>query len=217
MTGTAGVRSGNRRIQVAQEINEGTDDPQESARPLPRPSIGRRRLLKGAIATTGGAVAAAYTPPTFRRLGMPVALAVSGPPVPVQGTLGFWKDGGAGQKSLWNAAGDLDWTAWAQKLGLAPAGPANPFVKTDAFTSVFAPHADLVGLTMQDVLEGPKQATEAQKAARALVASYLDASLYGAAYAYSQAQLKTMWQEAVTTDTPAAFEALKTQLEATYN
>lgn len=182
--------------------------------------MGRRRLLKGTAATAGGVALAAYTKPTLQPLGVPKALAVSGPSAPVQGSPGFWKDGGAGRSSLWNSLGDLDWTTWAQKLGLA-ATPANPFVKTDQFTSVFAAHPAVSGYTMQQLIEGVQGSTALEdavrKAARALVAAYLDASLYGPGYAYSQAQLKTMWQQAVTADTVGAFETLKAALEATYN
>ena len=142
---------------------------------------------------------------------------------PVQGSPGFWKDGGGGQTSLWDSVGDLHWNAWAQKLGLTSATPANPFVKSDPFTAVFAPHAAVSGYTMQQLLDGvkTKDSTEiedaARKAARSLVAAYLDASLYGPRYAYTQAQLTIMWQQTVTTNTKDAFEALKTQLEATYH
>ena len=198
--------------------------------------MGRRRLLKGTTAVVGGATLAAYTPPglfayarpTLRSLRVPVALAVSGIPVSgipaaVQGSPGFWKDNGKGQVPLWDSINDLDWKAWAQKLGLTAATPANPYVKTDPFTSVFAPHPAVAGLTMEQLIDGvkDKNSTElqdaARKAARALVASYLDASLYGPAYTYTQAQLKALWQQAVTTNTKAAFDALETQLEATYN
>ena len=198
----------------------GSTEPPHHAPPSPsqRP-MGRRRLLKRTVATAGGVALAAYTKPTLQPLGVPAALAVSGPPAPVQGSPGFWKDGG-GQSSLWNSLGDLHWTTWAQKLGLA-ATPANPFVKTDLFTSVFAAHPAVSGYTMQQLIEGVQGGTAledaARKAARALVAAYLDASLYGPGYAHSQAQLEAMWQQAVTADTKDAFEALKTTLEATYN
>lgn len=210
----------------------GADD-MRSAKPggvradVPPPSSrihrGRRRLLKGTVAIAGGVALAAYTRPTLRPLGVPVALAVSAPPEPVQGSPGFWKDGGKGQTSLWDSLNDVDWKDWAQKLGLAAATPANPFVKTDPFTSVFATHPAVSGYTMQQLLDGVKvkDATALEEAvrqaARSLVAAYLDASLYGAGYAYTQAQLKGLWQQAVTTNTKDAFETLKTTLEATYN
>jgi hypothetical protein len=184
--------------------------------------MGRRQLLQGTAAVAGGIALAAYTPPTLRRLGPAVALAVSGPelpgPVPpVQGSPGFWKDGGNGQTSLWNSLNDLDWKGWAQKLGLTSATPANPFVKTDLFTSIFVTHPDLVDLTMQQVIDEPKNSTDAQKAARALVAAYLNASLYGSNYPYTQAQLKSMWEQAVSDNSHASFETLKSELETTYN
>ena len=201
--------------------SEATDTSGGGTPPRSHPRVGRRQLLKGSAAVAGGMTLAAYTRPTLQPLGVPVALAVSAPPEPVQGSPGFWKDGGKGQTSLWDSLNDLDWKDWAQKLGLAAATPANPFVKTDPFTSIFAPHPAVSAYTMQQLLDGVKGGTEledaARQAARSLVAAYLDASLYGAGYAYTQAQLKTLWQQAIATNTKDAFETLKTTLEATYN
>jgi hypothetical protein len=69
---------------------------------------------------------------------------------------------------------------------------------------------------MEQVIEIGQGGTDAQKAARTVVTAYLDASLYGAQYAYTQAQIRGFWQEAVTTNTTAAFQALQQKLEATY-
>jgi len=207
-----------------QAAGERVDDQAVRSPALPKPT--RRRLLRGAVAVTGGVALAAYTKPTLRHLGVPGALAVSGSPEPlasVQGSPGFWKDNGNGQAPSWDSLDDLDWKAWAQKLGLTSATPANPYAKTDQFTSVFASHPAVSGFTMEQLLDGvkDKNSTElqdaARKAARALVAAYLDAALYGPAYAYTQPQLKDWWQQAVTTNTKDTFETLKTQLEATYN
>ena len=134
---------------------------------------------------------------------------------PVEGSPGYWKDNGQGQVSLWNTVSAPDWTAWLQKQGLSGSSN-NPYIKTNSFTSVFAAHPDLNGKTMQDAIESGQGGTAAQKAAGALVAAYLDASLYGSQYAYTTAQLVSLWQDAVNTNTDAAFDALKDKLEATY-
>lgn len=112
-------------------------------------------------------------------------------------------------------ASDPQWSAWVQ-TNTTGGDATNPFVTTTSFTTVFASHPDLAGLSMQDVIEVGQGGTAAQKAARALVASYLDSALYDGRYAYTEAQLKSLWQQAVTTNTPDAFDALKTTLEATY-
>lgn len=174
----------------------------------PRIRTGRRQLLKGMVAVADVVSLGGCRPRTLWQLGTTVALAVYEPPSPVQGSPGFWKDGGKRQTSLWNTVGDIDRTDWVRKPGPAPAAVSNPFVKADQFTVVFASHPGLVGLEMQDVLEGADGATDAQKAARACSGG-LGASRYGVGYPYTQTQPRSRWGQAVTEDTHAAFEALK--------
>ncbi len=113
---------------------------------------------------------------------------------PLQGcTPGFWQggsDGGqAGGQWLWNEVDDPDWTA-------SGGAGSNPYVWTTLFNDFFTPSSALDGLTMMDLVGTGGGPIDANKAARSLVAGYLDAS-WGMAYAYTTAELLAMWNAAV--------------------
>ncbi|MEX0683307.1 MAG: Ig-like domain-containing protein [Dehalococcoidia bacterium] len=124
-------------------------------------------------------------------------------------TPGFWQ-GGNGSK-LWNTSPDAQWTA-------ATNGLANPpFIHTTLFNSFFSAHADLNGLTMLDLVGTGGGPNPVRKAARSLVAAYLNASI-GLDYPYTTAQLSAMWNDANDgDDSDGEFLALHTQLDAANN
>ncbi|MFB6373513.1 MAG: hypothetical protein ABEN55_10445, partial [Bradymonadaceae bacterium] len=123
-------------------------------------------------------------------------------------TPGFWQ-GGTGAE-LWNTSSDPDWESHCGQ------GTANPFKHKTLFNDFFTSHPDLNGLEMFDLVkEGG--GTMAEKAARALVAAYLNASCNEIGYPFTQNELKTMWSNAVATNTDDAFEDLKNKLEEANN
>jgi uncharacterized repeat protein (TIGR01451 family) len=104
-------------------------------------------------------------------------------------TPGFWQ-GGNGIK-LWNTSPDPQWTA-----AKTPTGSANPpFIQTTLFNSFFTPHASLAGKTMLDIVGTGGGPNPAQKAARSLIAAYLNSSI-GLNYPYTPAQLTALWNAA---------------------
>lgn len=130
---------------------------------------------------------------------------------PTQGcTPGFWQggsDGGqAGGQWLWNDVNDPQW-------GLSGGEGTNPFIWTTAFNSFFTPHANLAGLTMMDLVNTGGTSDDVRKAARSLVAAYLNAS-WGVAYAYTTTELHTMWNAAVVS---GEFLALHIDLDGANN
>ncbi len=122
-------------------------------------------------------------------------------------TPGFWQ-GGVGIK-LWNTSPDAQWTA--------AGGAGNPpFIQTTLFNSFFTPHAFLNGRTMLDLVGTGGGPNPVRKAARSLVAGYLNAA-FGLGYPFTTAQLSAAWTAAVTAGTPAAFLALHIQLDEANN
>lgn len=122
-------------------------------------------------------------------------------------TPGFWQ-GGDGSK-LWNAVDDPDWTG-------AGGQGSNPFIHTTLFNSFFTPHPDLAGLTMMDLVGTGGGPNPVRKAARSLVAAYLNAS-FGIMmnYPLTPGELSSLWTAAVNTGTPT-FSDLHTMLDG-YN
>ncbi len=119
-------------------------------------------------------------------------------------TPGFWQ-GGVG-RYLWNTSPDPEWTA----VG----GVGNPpFIQTRLFNTFFTPHAFLNGRTMLELVGTGGGPNPVRKAARMLVAAYLNSS-FGMAYPFTPAQLSAMWAAAVANGTPAAFEAVHQTLGA---
>ncbi len=113
---------------------------------------------------------------------------------PLQGyTPGFWQggsDGGqAGGQWLWNEVNDPQWVA-SGGLG------TNPYIWTTFFNSFFAPYAGLADFDMMSLVGTGGGSDDFQKAARSLVAAYLNSS-WGMNYAYDTSDLLAMWAAAV--------------------
>jgi hypothetical protein len=181
-----------------------TDEPMKPvSTPDESTEISRREFMKGAAAAGVVIGADEYVKPTLKMLGVSrLASAASTPPpppppppqeTPKKGcTPGFWgnnsSNGQGGGVSWWNTSSDPDWSANG-------AGGTQPFSHGTLFTSVFTSHALLVGATMWDVVNGGGGEQPARRAARQLVAAYLNASF--GSYAYTRNQLRTMWTNAV--------------------
>ncbi len=153
------------------------------------------------MATTGaidcGALLLAVHDPVIPSIGYEVPLS-SGQAVgtgvdflnqPNQGcTPGFWQ-GGFGI-DLWNTANDPQWGP-----PRITNGSTNPFVQTTPFNSFFQPAFELAGMTMLDIVGTGGTEVEARKAARSLIAGYLNTTALSA-YPFSQTQLVSMWNAA---------------------
>jgi len=123
---------------------------------------------------------------------------------PAQGcTPGFWQGGNGtttGGSILWDEYGlasfaisDPDW--WASTSGSS----ANPFNHDDDFCSYFDCNAGDGGEVMWYYVNPdlwPNASDDFDKAARSLVAAYLNAS-YGINYAYTTGELQAMWDAAL--------------------
>jgi uncharacterized surface anchored protein len=115
-------------------------------------------------------------------------------------TPGFWQ-GGAGSQ-LWNEPNDPQWVY----------GGANPFIHTTVFNTFFPTVTDsrLAGKTMMDLVGSGGGSDWAVKAARDMVAAYLNESAFPDTYAAtSLGDLTTMWYAAVAGD-DATLEAFHT-------
>jgi hypothetical protein len=108
-------------------------------------------------------------------------------------TPGFWQGGSdsgtAGGRWLWNESDDPQWP-------LSGGQGTNPYIWTTPFNSFFTPYADLDGFDMMSLVGTGGGPDDFQKAARDLVAAYLNSS-WGMNYPYSPAQLSAMWTDAV--------------------
>jgi hypothetical protein len=123
---------------------------------------------------------------------------------PTQGcTPGFWQ-GGFGEQ-LWDQGPpDADWTTYG-------GNGTNPFIHSTLFNSFFASHPDLAGKTMLDLVGTGGGSKPAQKAARDVVAAYLNAS-WGMNFGLTPTQVADMWAAAVAAGTGGAFNNLHTTL-----
>ena len=108
---------------------------------------------------------------------------------PNQGcTPGFWQ-GGAGSQ-LWDQVNDPDWIY----------NGTNPYIHTTLFNTFFSVTTDsrLAGLSMFDLVSGGGGPDPAVKAARDMVAAYLNESAFPAGFpAASLQDLTNMWYSAV--------------------
>ncbi len=125
-------------------------------------------------------------------------------------TPGFWQGGSdlgtAGGKWLWNEVNDPQWVA-------SGGSGWNPYIWTTLFNGYFAPYAGLNGVNMMALVGSGGGQDDFQKAARDLVAAYLNSS-WGMSYLYTTAQLKTMWTNAVSS---GDFMSLHLLLDAANN
>jgi uncharacterized repeat protein (TIGR01451 family) len=123
--------------------------------------------------------------------------------VEVQGgegcTPGFWQ-GGAGSQ-LWDEANDPDWDG----------NGTNPFTHDTLFNSFFTLHANLAGLTMFDIVGTGGGSDPVRKAARDVVAAYLNAS-YGVDIGLTTDDIEDLWTDAVTNETFDELHALLSAL-----
>jgi hypothetical protein len=132
-------------------------------------------------------------------------------------TPGFWQ-GGYGI-DLWNTANDPQWG-----LPRIINGSTNPFTQSTIFNAFFKPAWELAGMTMLDIVGTGGTDVNARKAARSLIAAYLNRSS-GLAYPYELSQLISEWEfaniTAPTGQTTALREArlldLHTRLDAANN
>jgi hypothetical protein len=126
-------------------------------------------------------------------------------------TPGFWQGGNdfgtAGGQWLWNEVQDPQWAA---------SGGANwnPYIWTTPFSPFFTAYSPyLDGFDMMTLVGNGGGPNDYQKAARDLVAAYLNTS-WGMNYPYSQGDLKTMWATAVSS---GDFMSLHLLLDAANN
>jgi hypothetical protein len=112
---------------------------------------------------------------------------------------GFWQ-GGTGSL-LWDQGDpfaespeyDSDWLEY-------PGGfPGNPYVHGTFFNKFFEPYTELDGILMMDLVNTGGASDDWQKAARNVVAAYLNAS-WGMAFTYSQQNILDMWSDTVTSE-----------------
>jgi hypothetical protein len=125
-------------------------------------------------------------------------------------TPGFWQGGNsfetAGGQWLWNETNDPQWTS-------SGGTGTNPFIHTTTFNSYVTPVDSLAGKTMIDLVGTGGVQKDVQKAARSLVAAYLNAS-WGVSYPYSTAELSAKRTSAVQS---GEFLALHTEPDAANN
>ncbi len=125
-------------------------------------------------------------------------------------TPGFWQggsDGGqAGGQWLWNEVNDPQWVASGGQ-------GTNPYIWTTKFSPFFTLYDSLDTIDMMTLVGNGAGPLDYIKAARDLVAAYLNAS-WGMNYAYTTTQLKTMWTNAVGS---GDFMSLHLKLDAANN
>jgi hypothetical protein len=119
-------------------------------------------------------------------------------------TPGFWQ-GGFGA-DLWDAVDDPDWTD-AGGLG------TNPFIHTTLFNDFFTPYVPLNGKTMLEIVGTGGGSQWYRKAARDVVAAYLNAS-FGTGYPYTTTQIEDMWTDAVNAGDNSGFRQIHEDLGA---
>jgi len=133
-------------------------------------------------------------------------LSVPPPPPPPGGegcTPGAWQGGNGAFR--WDEMPDPQWNP--------PNG--NPFYHETLFNAFFTPWGSLDGLTMYDLVSRGGGRDDARKAARSLVAAYLNASHGDVDYPLTTAELEALWNDAVAGNT--AFIDLHTNLDTLNN
>jgi hypothetical protein len=143
-------------------------------------------------------------------------------------TPGFWQggpdkpDAKAGGALLWDGDDAMPWgdqadppahvdQQWIDSSGANP--PGNPYIHVTLFNDFFTPYTSLSGFDMFTLVGSGGGPNDYQKAARDLVAAYLNAS-WGMNYPYTTAQLSQMWAVAVAS---GDFMSLHSTLDAANN
>ena len=132
---------------------------------------------------------------------------VNGHPCGQGCTPGFWQ-GGVGV-DMWDEVNDPDWVD-------AGAAGTNPFVTTDLFSSgPWGPSgiASIDSKTMLELVGTGGGSSWPKKAARDLIAAYLNASALGSGYSVDTATILSDWADAVAGST-AGFQAFHTKYSA---
>lgn len=106
-------------------------------------------------------------------------------------TPGFWSGGFGSQ--LWNTANDPDWSFYG-------GDGTNPFTQSTLFNSFFTAHPNLNGLTMLQIVGTGGGSDPVRKAARDVVAAYLNAA-WGLDYPFTTSEVASMWTDAVANGT----------------
>lgn len=123
-------------------------------------------------------------------------------------TPGFWQGGKGAQ--LWNTSNDSDWESHCGQ------GTANPFEHSTTFDDYFD-GADLDDdLSMFDLVSTGGGKSDKRKAARSLVAAYLNASCNEVGYPYTTSDLEALWKKA-SADNDYSFLDLNTELDEANN
>ena len=182
--------------------------------------LGRRRFVKGTAAAAGGIAAAGYVKPSMRSLGVPTALAVSGPGLLFKdGTPGMWSGWGGYSGSpyvrMWNSVNDVDWTG---------IHTPNPFTYDTKFNDFFEPSPALTNQTfdtMLEIVDAGGGSLWAKKTGRDVVAAYLNASYFGSGYPFMRDEIKAWWRDAImpynTTGSTTLLQSLHAKLDAANN
>jgi hypothetical protein len=111
-------------------------------------------------------------------------------------TPGFWQ-GGFGSK-LWDQVDDPDWAAVGGE-------GTNPYIHDTLFNDFFTSWSSLDDLTMLDLVGEGGGRDAARKAARDLVAAYLNVSWGLDLNGLTTGDLEDMWDDAVAAGTQQAF------------
>jgi hypothetical protein len=187
---------------------------------------GRRAFLKGTAASAVVIVGSGdYVKPALRFLGVARGQAIVSPIPEREGEKKEEKeekekdekDAGRHSSSFWMGKSGEDADDWWSESNDAGWGQhggrgTNPFQHATQFSPFFTAHGQLQNMTMWAVLDG-SGGSSARKAARELVAAYLNAS-FDRRYPFTQATLKAMWTTAVNHG-DRALDALRSLLRAT--
>lgn len=168
----------------------------------------RRDFMKGAAAAGVVIGTDEYVKPTLKMLGVSRLSAAAStppppPPPPVEGIVkgcrpAFWIGAGS---TWWNTASDANWTGHGQ----------NPFAHATLFTAVFRGNNAVNGRTMWGIISNPGT-SNARRAARELIAAFLNARYGG--YAHGESALVAMWRLAVERNSSTGWHVLREVLEA---
>jgi hypothetical protein len=194
---------------ITVETLKGTEN-QESTGLLSRPITRRQAIMAGGIAVVG----LAFSKPLIQTVMPKPAFANYVPTTTGRGcTPGFW--GGGKGKTLWNEVNDPQWFSNGGGGGVTP----NPFIHTTPFCDVFYDEGACSTYSMIDMLEILPPPIDAPKGTTAMhvVAAYLNADFFGAAYPYTRAEVKVMWEDACKDGSDSAFESLLRKLDLANN